>query len=151
MARKKKVEQPKDDVVDQQELEDALEELKAEFESLMAAEVECGCGWTGAVDETHDADGQMVCPECYNGITFIEEEPEMAKAKAKPTGPVKKLGDKLTKVNESFTINMYDNGYMIEVGGRNDDDDWKTAKIMVGTVEELIELVREATEIQRAD
>ena len=29
---------------------------------------------------------------------------------------VKKLSDKLTKVNESFTINMYDNGYMVEVG-----------------------------------
>ena len=64
---------------------------------------------------------------------------------------VNKISDKLTKVNENFTINMYDNGYMIEVGGRNEDDDWKTAKIMVGTVEELLELVREATEIQRAD
>ena len=151
MARKKKVEQPADDVVDQQELEDALEELKAEFESLMAAEVECGCGWAGLAEETHEGDGQMLCPECYNGITFIEEEPQMAKAKAKPAGPVKKLSDKLTKVNESFTINMYDNGYMIEVGGRNDDDDWKTAKIMVSSVEELLELVREATEIERAD
>jgi hypothetical protein len=151
MARKKKVEQPEDDVVDQQELEAALEELKAEFESLMTADVECGCGWAGPINETLDNDGQMVCPECSNGLTFIEGEPQMAKAKAKPIGPVKKLSDKLTKVNESFTINMYDNGYMIEVGGRNEDDDWKTAKIMVTTVEELLELVREATEIQRAD
>jgi hypothetical protein len=46
---------------------------------------------------------------------------------------------------------MYDNGYMIEVGGRDDEDNWKTAKIMVGTVEELLELVREATEIERAE
>ena len=75
----------------------------------------------------------------------------MAKSKAKTVGSVKKLSDKLTKVNESFTINMYDNGYMIEVGGRNEDDDWKTAKIMVPTVEELLVLVREATEIERAD
>ena len=79
------------------------------------------------------------------------EENQMAKAKTKTAGSVKKLSDKLTKVNENFTINMYDNGYMIEVGGRDDEDNWKTAKIMVGTVEELLELVREATEIERAE
>jgi hypothetical protein len=83
--------------------------------------------------------------------TLTTEENLMAKSKAKAAGPVNKLGDKLTKVNESFTINMYDNGYMIEVGGRDDEDNWKTAKIMVGTVEELLVLVREATEIERAD
>ena len=79
------------------------------------------------------------------------EENQMAKSKTKAAGSVKKLSDKLTKVNENFTINMYDNGYMIEVGGRDDEDNWKTAKIMVGTVEELLELVREATEIERAE
>ncbi len=40
---------------------------------------------------------------------------------------------------------------MIEVGGRDDEDNWKTAKIMVSTVDELLVLVREATEIERAD
>ena len=79
------------------------------------------------------------------------EENQMAKAKTKTAGSVNKLSDKLTKVNESFTVNMYDNGYMIEVGGRDDEDNWKTAKILVSTVEELLVLVREATEIERAD
>jgi len=79
------------------------------------------------------------------------EENQMAKSKTKAAGSVKKLSDKLTKVNENFTINMYDNGYMIEVGGRDDEDNWKTAKIIVDTVEELLLLVREATEIERAD
>ena len=83
--------------------------------------------------------------------TFTIEENQMAKSKAKTPGSFNKLGDKLTKVNENFTINMYDNGYMIEVGGRDDEDNWKTAKIMVGTVEELLVLVREATEIERAE
>ena len=64
------------------------------------------------------------------------EENQMAKSKTKAAGSVKKLSDKLTKVNENFTINMYDNGYMIEVGGRDDEDNWKTAKIIVDTVEE---------------
>jgi hypothetical protein len=83
--------------------------------------------------------------------TFTIEENQMAKAKAKTLGSVKKLSDKLIKVNESFTINMYDNGYMIEVGGRDDEDNWKTAKILVSTVDELLVLVREATEIERAE
>jgi hypothetical protein len=64
------------------------------------------------------------------------------------TKKISKLSDKLDKVNESFTINMYDNGFMIEVGGRKDDD-WKTAKIMVPTVEELIALIKEAAEMER--
>ena len=79
------------------------------------------------------------------------EENQMAKSKAKTAGSVKKLSDKLTKVNENFTINMYDNGYMIEVGGRDDEDNWKTAKIIVDTVDELLALVQEATEIERAE
>ncbi len=62
---------------------------------------------------------------------------------------VKKIGDKLTKVNESFTINMYDNGYMIEIGGRDSSDDWKTAKIMIGSIDELVELIKEASEMER--
>jgi len=69
----------------------------------------------------------------------------MAKAKA----TVKTLSDKLGKVNESFTINMYDNGYMIEVSGRDNDGEWKTAKILVQSVDELVALVREATEMER--
>jgi hypothetical protein len=62
---------------------------------------------------------------------------------------VKTIGDKLVKVNENFTINMYDNGYMIEVSGKDSDNEWKTAKIMVQTVEELVALVKEATQLER--
>ena len=65
------------------------------------------------------------------------------------TKAVSKLSDKLTKLNESFTINMYDNGYMIEVGGRNKKSDYVTAKILVTTPDELVALVREATEMDR--
>ena len=37
---------------------------------------------------------------------------------------------KLSKVNESFTVNRYDNGYMIEVSGRDEENDWKTVKLL---------------------
>jgi hypothetical protein len=50
---------------------------------------------------------------------------------------------KLAKVNESLTINRYDNGWMVEVGGRDDDNDWKTAKIMCATEEDMIAVVKE--------
>ena len=59
----------------------------------------------------------------------------------------KKLS-KLAKVNESFTINRYDNGYMIEVGGRDNDNDWKTCKIMCSTEAELFEVIKEALNME---
>lgn len=60
-----------------------------------------------------------------------------------------KLSDKLTKVNESFTINMYDNGFMFEIGGRNDNDDWATSKIICADIDQVIDLVREAAAMPR--
>jgi hypothetical protein len=59
----------------------------------------------------------------------------------------KKL-NKLTKVNESFTINRYDNGFMIEVGGRDSDNEWKNCKIMCSTEAELIEVIKEALSME---
>jgi hypothetical protein len=61
------------------------------------------------------------------------------------------IGSKLVKVNENFSINMYDNGFMIEVGGVDKKDDWKTAKVMVSTVDELIEIIKEVTAMERRD
>ena len=65
--------------------------------------------------------------------------------------PVTRVSDKLTKVNESFTINRYDNGFMFEVSGRNKKGDYKTAKILVSSVDELVALVREASEMDLDD
>ena len=64
---------------------------------------------------------------------------------------VSKISDKLTKVSESFTVNMYDNGYMIEVGGQDANDDWKTAKITVMELDSLIALIKEAASMERRD
>jgi hypothetical protein len=51
--------------------------------------------------------------------------------------------NKLSKVNESITINRYDNGFMVEVSGRDDENDWKTAKILCSTPEEMIAVIQE--------
>jgi hypothetical protein len=50
---------------------------------------------------------------------------------------------KLTKVNESITINRYDNGWMVEVGGRDSDNEWKNSKIVCNTEEEVLAVVKE--------
>lgn len=68
----------------------------------------------------------------------------------KPT-TVTKISDKLARVNESFNVNMYDNGYMFEIGGKDAEGDWKTAKIMCTTLEQLLLLVQEAAEMDRDD
>ena len=62
---------------------------------------------------------------------------------------ISKIGDKLAKVNDSFTINMYDNGFMLEIGGRSSDDDWTNVKLTVSSIEELVALIKEATDLPR--
>lgn len=56
--------------------------------------------------------------------------------------------NKLSKVNESITINRYDNGFMVEVSGRDTESDWKTAKVLCGTEEEMIAVVQEWTAME---
>lgn len=63
--------------------------------------------------------------------------------------PINKISDKLTRINDNFNIVMYDNGFLIEASGKCEDDEWRTAKIMVPDVERLIELVREAVTMPR--
>lgn len=62
---------------------------------------------------------------------------------------VKKISDKVVKVSDSFTVNMYDNGYMVEIWGDNKKGDGLTVKIMANTLDELLDLVREACEMER--
>ena len=50
---------------------------------------------------------------------------------------------KLDKVNESITVNRYDNGFMVEVGGRDKENDWKSAKILCNTEVEMLDVVKE--------
>ena len=58
-----------------------------------------------------------------------------------------KLSDKLSKVGDSLTINMYDTGFMVEVSGRDSDDDWKTAKILCPTLEDVYAVIKEAATV----
>lgn len=51
--------------------------------------------------------------------------------------------DKLTKVHEHLTINRYDNGWMVEIGGRNKKNDWSNAKIVCNTEDEVLSIIKE--------
>jgi hypothetical protein len=55
---------------------------------------------------------------------------------------------KLAKVNESISINRYDNGYMVEVGGRDDESEWKTAKILCNSEQDMLDVVQEWTTME---
>ena len=61
------------------------------------------------------------------------------------------LEQKFEKVNDSLTINRYDNGWMVEVGGRNKKDDWVTAKVMCSTEQELLEIIKEYNAMELYD
>ena len=69
----------------------------------------------------------------------LKQEYDMAKLK------------KLSKVNESFTIYRYDNGFMIEVSGRDSENDYKTAKVMCSTEAELFDVIKEALSMDLDD
>jgi hypothetical protein len=62
---------------------------------------------------------------------------------------IKKISDKLVKVNDSFTVNMYDNGFMLEINGRDKTDEWATVKILVPGIDDLTILIKEVTEMER--
>ena len=61
-----------------------------------------------------------------------------------------KIADKLDKVGEDITIKMYDNGFMVELSGRDSDDDWADVKIICNTLDEVKDLISEASEMPRS-
>jgi hypothetical protein len=96
--------------------------------------------------EKQEAEEDLIRELDELGLEFqrlIEEENNMANKTAN------RISDKLVKVNESFTINMYDNGFMIEASGRNKKDDYVTAKILCSSIDEVINLVREVADMER--
>lgn len=54
----------------------------------------------------------------------------------------------LSKVSESITFYRYDNGFMIEISGRNKKEEWKTQKILCNTEDELLALIKEANTLE---
>ena len=51
------------------------------------------------------------------------------------------IKDKISKRDEDFRIYTYDNGYLIEVGGRDDEGEWVTAKVFATSIDEVKDAV----------
>ena len=62
---------------------------------------------------------------------------------------IAKVSDKLTKVGENVNVYFYDNAYMVEVTGRNEDDDWATAKLVCRDLTEVQTLLEEVDSLPK--
>jgi hypothetical protein len=56
---------------------------------------------------------------------------------------------KLVVVSDSFTVNMYDNGFMVEVGGRDVVDEWVTCKIVIVDNKDLYNIIDQITQLPK--
>lgn len=50
---------------------------------------------------------------------------------------------KLAKVSESLTVYRYDNGWMVEISGRNKKEEWVTAKTLCNTEDDMLSVIKE--------
>jgi hypothetical protein len=55
---------------------------------------------------------------------------------------------KLSKVNDSYTVNRYDNGFMVEVSGRDSEGDYKTSKVLCNTEEDLLTVIKQINSLE---
>ena len=58
-------------------------------------------------------------------------------------GNIMELKDKLSKVNDDITITKYDNGYRVNVGGEDHNENWSDANILVTELGDVMGLVTE--------
>jgi hypothetical protein len=59
------------------------------------------------------------------------------------------VSDKLIKVNDTVTINIYDNGFMVEVSGRDHDDEWSQAKIVCSDLDIVSAVLQEIVKMDK--
>lgn len=62
---------------------------------------------------------------------------------------VTKVSDKLTKAGDVVNVYFYDNGFMCEVSGRNDQDDWATVKLNCKDLAEVQKVLEEVNSLPR--
>lgn len=63
--------------------------------------------------------------------------------------PITKVADKLTKVGECVNVYFYDNAYMVEVTGRDKNDDWANIKLVCKDMDEVIKVLQEVETLER--
>jgi hypothetical protein len=53
------------------------------------------------------------------------------------------IAKKLAKVNNSFTVSIFDNGFTLEISGKDNEGEWKNARFICATLEELLDAIKE--------
>lgn len=56
---------------------------------------------------------------------------------------------KVVKGIDNISVNLYDNGYMLECSGQDDTGDWVTSKLVCNDVEEVCNLIKTAVTLPR--
>jgi hypothetical protein len=59
-----------------------------------------------------------------------------------------KLSDLFTAVNDSVTVHRFQNGWMVEISGRDADDEWPTKKIVCSDLKNVLTLLEEYSKIK---
>jgi hypothetical protein len=62
---------------------------------------------------------------------------------------ITKVSDKLTKVSECVNVYFYDNAYMVEVSGRNEEDNWVATKLVCRDLTEVQTLLEEVDSLPK--
>jgi hypothetical protein len=62
---------------------------------------------------------------------------------------ITKVSDKLTKVGEFVNVYFYDNAYMVEVSGRNKEDDWVSVKLVCRDLNEVQAVLEEVDSLPK--
>lgn len=59
-----------------------------------------------------------------------------------------KLNEVFATVSDSLTVYRYDNGWMVELSGRDHDDEWPTKKIVCTDLKNVLTLLEEYSKIK---
>jgi hypothetical protein len=54
-----------------------------------------------------------------------------------------KLVDHFAKVNDNYTVTNCQNGYVVDVSGRDSSEEWISAKFVFKTIDELKDVVQD--------
>jgi len=62
---------------------------------------------------------------------------------------ITKVSDKLAKAGECVNVYYYDNAYMVEVNGRDSDDEWACVKLVAKDLVEVSAMLAEIDSLPR--
>jgi hypothetical protein len=61
------------------------------------------------------------------------------------------INSRIVHVNDSFSVNMYDNGFMVECSGRDNEQNYASSKTMCSNLDELVALIQTIATMPRND